>query len=152
MSKLTLEQIDEYFKVHLPYRTRILKAHKSLTDRGPYNGDQAILQACFEASLITGRMYLNVLGISKNGKGELIKTNFKADDVTAEDLGGTLVDTNSLSQNDKDDFVNFLIMSNKGAAHLTTPRKHEWDKTHFVIDKIIALLQRHIYDKTNRTM
>ncbi len=81
MSKLTPQQIDEYFKIHLPYRNRILLAHKNICALGPYHGNPAILQSCFEASLITGRMYLNVLGISK--KNNLIdRPKYYADDLT----------------------------------------------------------------------
>lgn len=152
MRKLIPEQIDEYFSNHLPYRTRIIKAHKSITDKGVYYGDKAILEACFEAALITGRMYLNLLGISKNGIGQIIKPNFRKGDITAEDLGGVFVDINLLSRSDKDDFLNFLIMVDKGAAHLTLPQEHDWQKTNLVIDKILDLIKTHIYDTTNRNM
>jgi hypothetical protein len=46
------------------------------------------LEAAFEASLITGRIYLNVLGVSKNRHDVLQPTRFQEDDVSAADLGG----------------------------------------------------------------
>jgi len=149
MSKLTSEQIDEYFKIHLPYRNRILTAHKNLCALGAYHGNPAILQSCFESSLITGRMYLNVLGISKKNNS-VDRPNYRPDDLNAEDLGGKLVDLNTLSQTDKDDFLNFLIMSDKGAAHLTLPRRHDWENTHVVIDKIVSLVKTNVYSPTGR--
>ena len=88
MGKLTPLQIDEYFELHLPYRTRILLAHYRMT-RAPWHGDRGQLEAAFEASLITGRMYLNVLGISKNRHDVLQSTRFQDDDVSAADLAAS---------------------------------------------------------------
>ena len=88
MGKLTSSQIDEYFAIHLPYRTRILLAHYRMTRR-PWIGDLGQLEAAFEASLITGRMYLNILGISKNRRDVLVRPRIEPDDVSAVDLGGT---------------------------------------------------------------
>ncbi|MBN1807348.1 MAG: hypothetical protein JW837_19030 [Sedimentisphaerales bacterium] len=135
MGKLTKKQIEEYFTKHLPYRNRILTVHKKICDRGPYNGDPAILQACFEASLITGRMYLNVLGISKTSRQLSKNHNYQSDDVNAEDLGGRLVDIDTLSPDEKDLLFDFLIMADKGAAHLTLPREHGLERTHEAIEK-----------------
>lgn len=151
MSKLTSEQLDEYFKIHLPYRNRILLAHKNICARGPYHGDPAILQSCFEVSLITGRMYLNVLGIGKvNSRIERPIYHTDDDNLNAEDLGGNLVDLSTLSQIDKDDFLNFLVMADKGAAHLTMPRVHNWENTHVVIDKIVNFIKTNIYKPAGR--
>jgi hypothetical protein len=150
MSKLTPEQIEEYFKKHLPYRNRILTAHKNLCALGTYQGNPAILDASFEASLITGRMYLNVLGVTKNNNSIDIIKKYKPDDLNAVDLGGKLIDQSTLPQIDKDDFFSFLIMADKGAAHLTLPRQHSWENTHVVIDKIVSYVKSHIYLPANR--
>jgi hypothetical protein len=123
MGKLTESQIDEYFAVHLPYRTRILLAHYRMT-REPWRGDRAQLEAAFEASLITGRMYLNVLGISKNRHDVLVPSRPQDDDVSAGDLGGTLVEIATLTPEDVSLFTGFLRMVDKGAAHLTMPMQH----------------------------
>jgi hypothetical protein len=64
MAKLTAAQIDEYFEKHLPYRTGILLAHYRMT-RVPWTGDLGRLNACFIAALVTGRLFLNVLGVGK---------------------------------------------------------------------------------------
>jgi len=63
MGKLTRTEIDEYFAVHLPYRTRIMLAHYKMThDRAGHDkawtGNPAWLDACSIASLVTGRLYL----------------------------------------------------------------------------------------------
>jgi len=150
MGKLSKEQIQTYFDEHLPYRNRILIAHKEICKKGSYHGDIALLQACFEASLITGRMYLNVLGLTKNKNDEIINNNFRHDDVSVNDLGGELVEINNLKPKEKQLLLGFLKMVDKGAAHLTLPMKHQWEKTHEAIDFILDLLQKHLYDKVNK--
>ena len=72
MGKLSQDEIEEYFQKHLPYRTGVLLAHKDLCAKGDWHGTKAVLEACFEASLVTGRMYLNMLGIGKDS-GDLLK-------------------------------------------------------------------------------
>jgi len=151
MGKLTTAQITEYFQIHLPYRNQVLLAHKKISTPGPYTGDQTILRACFEASLITGRMYLNVLGISKDKHDNLVKKQFQTDDVSAEDLGGSLVDVAKIPKADNDLFVGFLKMVDKGAAHLTLPMKHPWESTHDAIDLIVAYLKEYVYKPTGNT-
>ena len=96
MGKLSAALIEEYFAIHLPYRTRILIAHYRMT-RQAWHGDPAQLEAAFEASLVTGRMYLNVLGVAKNKHDVLVPFRPKDDDVSAADLGGTYVDIASLT-------------------------------------------------------
>lgn len=41
-------------------------------------------------------------------------------------------------------------MADKGAAHLTTPRIHNWENTHVVIDKIVYFIKTNIYDPSRR--
>lgn len=89
--------------------------------REPWHGDRAQLEAAFEASLITGRIYLNIRGIAKNRHDLLVPFRPQDDDVSAHDLGGTLVETAGLAPADTALFVGFLKMADKGAAHLTMP-------------------------------
>ena len=152
MSKLTQKQIEDYFHKHLPYRTRILLCHSRLGALGPWRGDIAVLQACFEASLITGRMYLNMLGIHKNRKDQLVPNQFWPDDVSVEDLGGKFIDIKSLSFSDRELFIGFLKMADKGAAHLTLPYKHPWERTHEAIERIMYYLKVNLYEATNREL
>jgi hypothetical protein len=149
MSKLSASVVEEYFAIHLPYRTRILLAHYRMT-RAPWHGDRGQLEAAFEASLITGRMYLNVLGISKNRQDVLVSTRPQADDVSAVDLGGNFVDVGALTPNDIVLLTGFLKMADKGAAHLTMPMPHPVDKTHIAIARICELVKAYLYDATGR--
>jgi len=150
MGKLSAAQVEEYFAIHLPYRTRILMAHYRMT-RQPWHGDLAQLEAAFEASLITGRMYLNVLGVSKKKHDVLVPFRPKDDDVSAADLGGTSVDISALMPDDVALLIGFLKMADKGAAHLTLPMPHPVDQTHIAIVRICELVKAHLYDATGRT-
>jgi len=152
MHKLNANQINEYFDVHLPYRTRILLAHYKMrhTAEGAFvqwTGHQAWLDACFVASLITARLYLNMVGIGKNRHGTaLVDFDAKRDDVTVDDLGGTRVSIPSISLSDQKMLLDFIIMADKAAAHFTTPIPH--DRT--TIPKVILMIHRyvktHLYD------
>jgi len=150
MGKLSAELIAEYFAIHLPYRTRIMVAHYRMT-RQAWHGDLAQLEAAFEASLITGRMYLNVLGVAKNRHDILVPFRPKDDDVSAADLGGTLVDVSALTPDDVAVLTGFLKMADKGAAHLTLPMPHPVDQTHIALARICELVKEHLYDATGRT-
>jgi hypothetical protein len=56
-------------------------------------------------------MYLNALGISKNKHDQLIPFVFRDDDVSAEDLGGKLVDLALVPEADRNLFVGFRFRS-----------------------------------------
>jgi hypothetical protein len=148
MGKLSPAEIDEYFEKHLPYRIGILLAHYWMT-RGPWTGDPGRLNACFVASLVTARMFLNVLGIGKKG-GALAPYVPKPDDVTAVDLGGLLIDPATLPKTEHNLFLDFLKMADKAAAHFTIPIAHDWTKTHEVILRIRHYLKVNLYDHTGR--
>ena len=155
MGKLIAGQIDTYFEVHLPYRTRIMLAHYKMTHDSAGNDkawtrNPAWLDACFVASLVTARLYLNVLGVGKKG-GALADFDGKPDDVTVDDLGGKRLDPTKLSQTEHDLFFDFLNMADKAAAHFTTPIVHDWTKTHEVIKLIHYYLKTNLYDVLGRS-
>jgi hypothetical protein len=150
MGKLNRAEIDRYFEEHLPYRIGVLLAHYRMT-RVPWVGDVGRLNACFVASLVTGRLFLNVLGIgrAKNGGG-LAPYEPKPDDVNAVDLGGVLIDPAALPKTEQDLLLNFLRMADKAAAHFTIPIAHDWGKTHEVILRIHHYLGINLYGHTGR--
>src|SRR5689334_5241638 len=86
--------INEFFEKHLPYTTGIMLAHYKMTEGGnkEWTGDPAQLNACFVASLVTARLYLNFLGLGKC-KGVLAPypQDPNSDDVSVTDLGGVLL-------------------------------------------------------------
>src|SRR4051794_19688642 len=148
MGKLKPHEVVEYLDKHVPYRLGILLAHYRMT-RKPWMGGQAILDACFVASLVTARMFLNMLGIGKDQKG-LICFDPKKTDVCVDDLGGILIDPATLPAAEQDSFLNFLKMADQAAAHFTTPIAHDWTVTHEVILRVHAHLKTKLYDATHR--
>ncbi len=95
-------------------------------------------------------MYLNVLGVAKNKHDVLVPLRPKDDDVSAADLGGTLIDIAALRPDDVALLTGFLKMADKGAAHLTLPMPHPVDLTHIAIVRICELIKAHLYDATGR--
>ena len=155
MGKLKQEAIEEYFDIHLPYRTRILLAHYKMrhTAKGDFvrwAGKQSWLDACFVASLVTARLYLNMLGIAKKGNS-LVNFGDKGDDVTVDDLGGTRLSISTISQPDQKMLLNFIIMADKAAAHFTTPMSHDRTTIPRVILMIRGYIKTHLYDAAGRT-
>lgn len=111
----TQEGITAFLEVHIPNRMGILMSHKELCKK-TYIGDPRILNACFIASLVVGRVLLNMLGIGKNS-GQLGTPVYKSNDVNANDLGFNLVSITELSKQDKDDFLNYIIIADRASAH-----------------------------------
>lgn len=156
MGKLTTSEIDDYFKVHLPYRTRILLAHYKMTHDSAgkdqsWNLNPAWLDACFVASLVTGRLYLNVLGIGKDKKGtKLCRYQPRANDITVDDLDGMALDPTRLLVGEEKLFLDFMIMADRAAAHFTILEPHDSAKTHNVVQRIHHYLQVNLYDASGR--
>ena len=146
--KLSHELIEEYFSTHLPYRTRIMLAHYRMCISGkPFI--RADWEAMFEASLITGRMYLNVIGIKRNGE-RLVPCKPGMREVGIKDLGGMPVDIRNIGPDDTVLFLGFLRMADEGAAHLTVPRDHPVKDTHQAITRIAEYVKKYVYDATGR--
>ena len=97
--------------------------------RKRWRGDPGQLDACFVASLVTGRLFLNVLGIGKSLPG-LVRYLPKPDDVTLDNLGGLLIDPATRPSEEQTLSFNFLTMADKAAAYFTTPKDHDWARTH----------------------
>ncbi|MBI5083065.1 MAG: hypothetical protein HZB13_00480 [Acidobacteria bacterium] len=150
MGKLEPADIDEYYEKHLPYRTAILLAHYRMT-REPWTGDVGMLDACFVASLVTGRLSLNVLGVGMQ-RGKLCRVHGRRDDVDAEDLGGKFIDLATLPASDETLLVGFLEMANKAAAHFTLPTDHDWERTHEAIIRIHHYLRHSLYGHAGRRL
>jgi hypothetical protein len=151
MGKLTPTQVDEYFNVHLPYRTGILLAHYRI--KPPFTDNLGLLNASFVASLVTGRLFLNVLGVGKaRVSGIWILDRFRPQptDVTVDDLGGVPLDPAALPTNEQDLLLPFIVMADQAAAHFTVPAPHDWTKTHEVILLIHRYLKTNLYDPTGR--
>ena len=108
------------------------------------------LNGCFVASLVVGRTYLSMLGIGKSGNS-VARFDAKQDDVTFEDLGGTLVDVSALTAAECDLLLGFIIMADKAGAHFTLRRTHPWERTGEAIEWIYCHLKANLYDAAHRS-
>jgi hypothetical protein len=152
MGKLSKDEIEKHFTDDLPYRTGILLAHYKMT-REPWiheRGPVGWLNGCFVASLIVGRTYLSMLGIGKRGD-VLAPFVVQEDDVTFEDLGGTLVDISTLTADECELLLGFIIMADKAGAHFTLRKVHPWERTHEAIEWIYHHVTMNLYNAANRS-
>lgn len=142
-----------FFDKHLPYRISALLAHYRMAhDKAgrdiEWQGADGQLTACFLASLVTGRLFLNVMGVGKSG-GQLIRHAALPTDVNAEDLGGKFIDLSALA-GDARLFLDFIVMADKAAAHFTMLEPHHWQKTHEVIGRICRYMKKDLFDEAGR--
>jgi hypothetical protein len=152
MGKLSKDEIERHFAEDLPYRTGVLLAHNKMTRKSwtAQRGPVQWLNACFVASLVVGRTYLSMLGIGKSGNA-LAPFDVKPDDVTFEDLGGTLVDIGTLTGDECALLLGFIIMADKAGAHFTLRTSHPWERSHEAIEWIYRHLKTNLYDAAKRT-
>ncbi len=151
MGKLTPDQIVNYFDVHVPYRLGIFLIHYRMTRPNAWSGSNDMLNACFVASLVTTRMFLNTLGIGKKD-GKLVQFDPQPTDVCVDDLGGELVDITKIPSADHDLIMGFLKMADQAAAHFTIPIDHKWERTHDVVLLVHQYLKVHLYERTGRAI
>jgi hypothetical protein len=132
MAILDQQAIERFYNDHLPYRTGILLAHYRMT-RTSYHGNPHQLNACFIAALVSGRVFLNFLGIAKE-KGQLVAikptvhTGAQGEDVRVEDLGGIPIDFAQMPASGKTLLYDFIVMADKSAAHFTAEMTHPWQR------------------------
>lgn len=154
MGFLKPDEIERFFKDHLPYRTGILLAHYWMT-RTSFTGNVHQLNACFIAALVSGRVFLNVLGVGKEA-GQLVAlkpaTNPRpqGEDVRVEDLGGIPIDLGTMRDAEKKLLYDFIVMADKSAAHFTAEMKHPWERMDEAILCIHGYLKKNLYDYTGR--
>jgi len=150
MDKLRPDQIIEYLDLHVPYRVNIMLAQYRIARRNlPVGKD--INDACFVASLVTTRLFINMLGITKDVTGiSVFKPRLT--DVCVDDMGGTLIDPETLPPADRELILNFLKMADQAAAHFTVPIKHKWERSHEVILLVYELLKVNLYDRVGRAI
>jgi hypothetical protein len=147
--ELTKEQKDKFFKDHLPYNIGILLAHYINTKKS-WQGDKYILQSMFVGSIIKGRLFLETMGVTYSKSNGLVIHNRNDDTVYARHLDGKEIDIDKLDENTCNLLYDFLFLTNKAEAHLTSlediERVNRQHIIHPAILKILELVKEHIYD------
>lgn len=137
---------EKYFEEHIPYNLGILLAHYKNTKK-PWTQDQNILRAMLVGSLVKGRLFLEVLGITySETEGKLVpKLKGKLDNIYSTDLGGDMIIIDTLDNATKELLYKYLYITNKAEAHFTTDRPYDNSVIHPAILKIASLVKIYIY-------
>ena len=150
----------EFFVQHLPYRLSQLLAlqrwENELKQLIPEDQHRRFAPCHIEATALMARAFLNMLGISySRTKAKLVRTSFKPDDdITAIELGGQLVDIDSISETDQDIIKRVLVQANKATAHITWSDylMDGWQCLPEGVEITLNLLRSHLYEPAGYSM
>lgn len=142
---------EKYKNQDVPYVIGILQGHrrirankKLIDEKGGYNDDVHVLEACFLGSLAAGRMLLEFIGIKLDQRKDiLISAVREVDDAGVEMIGGTVADVARLN-NDfhlSELLKGFIRMAHKAAGHMTIPEPRPWDRMDDAVRAIEGLLR-----------
>ena len=144
---MTQDEIDRYFRDHIPYRLKLLLEYVDNDTASPPMKSHAH----FIASIITGRLILQFLGIGTSSTKQcLVKYRPGDDDVNVTHLGGQAIEISTLGTGQQQAIYDYMVMANKAAAHFTMEMPHDYDDAHRIALVIFRLLQQHLYNPTNR--
>jgi len=123
------EESKRWLYEHVPYRIKMLQGQEAFVVTGGRSGPlERVFPSIFESALIACRWSGNFLGLRASHKGALvpIEERPKDTDVFSIDLGGTLVDPESLSDSDAVLLGCVLLGANVATAHPTREVYTRW--------------------------
>jgi hypothetical protein len=151
------DQEKEAFRIgHLPHRLTLLRTFR---DRQAENwqGKGDIYRCVKDSALISMRLFLDAMGLQgqyDETKGEYIlrvnKKERRGDDVWIDQLGGTLVDPDSISDDERRILAGIYKRADKELAHLTVSDVGEFNTPAVIIrgiDTVERLIRTNLYDK-----
>jgi hypothetical protein len=141
---------ERWLNEHVPYRIKMLDGLKDFVATGGRSGPlEPVFPSIFESALIACRWSGNFLGLCVS-KDVLcpIKKRPRDGDVFSIDLGGTLVDPNSLSKSEAALLRCVLLGANVATAHPTKEGIHPmiWDDVRLAAPLLILQIKLHLYD------
>ena len=150
-------QEKEVFRMeHLPHRLTLLRTFR---DRQAENwqGRGDIYRCVKDAALISIRLFLDAMGLQgyyDDAKKEYIlcvnRKERRGDDVWIDQLGGQLVDPNSISNDERQILAGIYKRADKELAHLTVSDVGEFNTPAVIvrgIDIVERLMRANLYDK-----
>src|SRR5437879_6383490 len=161
--QLTPDQVEEFFKVHLPYRLAMLTAHRDHQVKGTLGSYQRELMVCmFEAGLIACRVLLQFLGLGVKYRPTLHLVEDHrywsydgkiTDEIKVVDLGGSFVNVGSLSLSEAALLASVIDGASKSSAHLTyQATAFDWREFHPTVGLVERLLRTQPFDVVERPM
>jgi hypothetical protein len=142
---------ERWLNEHVPYRIKMLDGLDAFVATGGRRGPfEPVFPSIFESALIACRWSGNFLGL-RESKGVLCpikKRHARGGDVFSVDLGGTLVDPNSLTKSEAALLACVLLGANVATAHPTKEGIHPmiWDDVRLAAPLLILQIKLHLYD------
>jgi hypothetical protein len=143
---------ERWLNEHVPYRIKMLQGlDVFVVTRGRRGPLESVFPSIFESALIACRWSGNFLGLGVSSQGVLrpIKgRHVRGGDVFSIDLGGTLVDPNSLTKSEAALLGCVLLGANVATAHATREGIHPmtWDDVRLAAPLLILQIKLHLYD------
>jgi len=143
---------DRWLNDHVPYRIKMLGGLDTFVTTGGRKGPlEPVFPSIFESALIACRWSGNFLGLRVSKEGVLCpvkKRHSRGGDVFCIDLGGTLVDPNSLSKSDAALLTSVLLGADVATAHATREGIHPmtWADVRLAAPFLIRQIEVHLYD------
>lgn len=142
---------ERWLNEHVPYRIKMLHGLDAFVANGGQKGPlEPVFPSIFEGALIACRWSGNFLGL-RESKGVLCpktKRHPRGADVFSIDLGGTLVDPNSLAKSDAALLGRVLLGASVATAHPTREGIHrmKWGDVRLAAPILILQIKLHLYD------
>jgi hypothetical protein len=141
---------ERWLNEHVPYRIKMLDGPRAFVATGGRRGPlEPVFPSIFESALIACRWSGNFLGLGVS-KGVLCIKNrdSRGQDVFSIDLGGTLVDPNSLTKSDAELLGRVLLGANVATAHPTKEDIHPitWDDVRSAAPILTLQIKLHLYE------
>ena len=143
-------QRERWLTQHVPYRISILRGLTVCDEQGGPKGlFRPVFPCIFEASLIVCRWTANFFGLHVHkGTLKLVHERKKTTDVFAIDVGGFLVDPNSLQPEQQKLLTSVLLGANVASAHPTREEigLMDWEDVKPASVLLIEKTRKHLYD------
>jgi len=143
---------ERWLNEHVPYRIKMLRGLDAFVETDGRTGPlEPVFPSMFESALIACRWSGNFLGLCVSKKGVLcsIEKRHHTGDVFSIDLGGTLVDPNSLTKSHTTLLRRVLLGANVATAHPTREGIHPdpvtWDDVRLAAPFLIRQIKVHLY-------
>jgi hypothetical protein len=165
---LTQEQVDTWFRAHLPYLRVSLTNHIRLTTNPALFSNMTIQErgrvtiCTYEVGVLTCRKFIEFLGLSvQHNPFRLVEKRdyYRAEDgnsyeVKIVDLGGRWVQLNNLRNEEMDLLKRMHLTGHRATVHLTdgSPYQGEWEIFNDAVNLVDRLLKENLYDIVGRPM
>lgn len=165
---LTQDQVDAWFRAHLPYLRVSLTNHLRVCEDPTLFGSMSEQErhrarvCAYEIGVLTCRKFIEFLGLSiKYNPYQLIeKRDYYAAledgnsyEVKVTDLGGKWVELSKLTAQEKELLQKIYLTGHRATVHLTdgSPYQGEWEIFHDAVKLVDRLLKEHLFDIVGKT-